>query len=865
MTLLTGLSTTEVTERRARGEDNAVQNQSRSGWQIIRTNLFSNYNNILFVIGFVLAVLGRYNDAFVTVIVGLVNALISTVQEIRAKRQLEKIAVVARGTVSVMRDGDEQVVAPAELVKDDLIRLRSGDQAVVDGTIVDSGVVEMDESLLTGEADLIRKQTGERILSGSFCVTGSALYRAEQVGKESYANRLTVEAQEFTSVTTPLQQNVQYSVNILMWLAALMAAIFYLAGFIQDFSLLTNVKATAVLVGLVPYGLFLTIAVAYALGATKIAQQGALVQRTNAVESLNNVDILCMDKTGTLTANELILDAVTPLHDGAVDAMLGDFVHSVTEGNTTNNAIAAGVDGMARQIVDAVPFSSARKWSALAFDEDGRRGVFVLGAIEMLADRLPPDTLQTLAPQLDALTGRGLRVLVFAGNFETTTLRDAAGEPQLPPLTPLALVSLRDKLRPHVAETLRNFQALGVRLKIISGDNPETVAALARQAGLVVERAISGTAMAQMSEQEIAQAAEEGVVFGRISPDQKQQIVNALIDNGHYVAMIGDGVNDVLSLKKAQLGIAMQSGSSATRNVADMVLLDDSYAALPPALREGKRIRHGIIDATYLLIGRSLTYALIIIGTMMVGVTFPFEPAQTGLTTFSVGFPAFCLTLWAHHTAQDESLLRSLVQLVLPYSVWTMLVGILMYSSLYSRIATTISPERLPPGALERLESVTGQSFDLAEDFNIIAATLLAQTSLSIFLSIASILFVLILAPPHRLFAVWRPVTTDRRPLLMVLGLLILFAVGLSIEVVTDYFGMIAPPPRSLDDLAIALGVWFVGLLLILKWRLFDRLLPDRPKQETAHLLSSPKNAHRLHESIAEVEAGGVQVTDLLE
>ena len=287
MTTLTGLTQLEAQTRRAQGDGNDVQSgTNRSNWQIIRTNLFSNYNNILFVIGAILAILGRYNDAFITVIVGFVNALISTAQEIRAKRQLEQIAVVANAQVRVVREGNEIEVAPSELVKGDIIHLQSGDQAVVDGRVVGDGVLEMDESLLTGESDLIRKQVGDQVLSGSFCVTGSTYYEAEHVGLDSYANKLTSEAQNFELISTPLQQNVAYTINLLILLAGVMAAIFYLAGFMQDLDFLANVKATAVLVGLVPYGLFLTIAVAYALGATTIARQGALVQQTNAVESL---------------------------------------------------------------------------------------------------------------------------------------------------------------------------------------------------------------------------------------------------------------------------------------------------------------------------------------------------------------------------------------------------------------------------------------------------------------------------------------------------------------------------------------------------------------------------------------------------
>ena len=543
----------------------------------------------------------------------------------------------------------------------------------------------------------------------------------------------------------------------------------------------------------------------------------------------NSVDVLCMDKTGTLTANELMLNAVEPLQaDAKIDEMLGDFVRSVSSSNTTNDAIANGTQGMQRQPVDEVAFSSARKWSGLAFDSAERRGVYVLGAVEMLQAHLSQDNMDALLTQVVKLSERGLRVLLFAANFEVTMLHDGE-QIVLPNLTPLALVSLRDKLRPQVAETLQAFQDLGVKLKIISGDNPQTVAALAKQAGLMGVTLVSGPELAQMSDVEVAQVAEEGVVFGRISPEQKRQLVDVLIQQGHYVAMIGDGVNDVLSLKKAKLGIAMQSGSNATRNVADMVLLDDSYAALAPALSEGKRIVNGITSATYLLIGRSLTYALIIIGVMMVGVSFPFEPAQVGLTTFSVGFPAFALTLWARPDSPREPLLTSLVRLIVPFALWTMLIGVLVYAFTYFQITDSLEELRIPPRALRGLENFTGVEYDLNNpaDFLVVAATIVAQTSLSVFLTLTAIFFVLFLEPPHQFFTGWREVSPDRRPLWLVIGLTTVFLLGLNIKFVTDYFGMLRLPSRGYLALGVALLVWLVGLRFILRKRYFDALVPQ--------------------------------------
>ncbi|MBP7962368.1 MAG: HAD-IC family P-type ATPase [Caldilineaceae bacterium] len=831
-----GLTQAEVLTRRGDGRGNQVSGGSgRTYGEITRANLFSYFNIILFSVGAILAVLGQLNDAFITAVVGFANALISTIQEIRAKRQLDQIAVVARPTVTVVRDGHEQEVGAVDLVQGDIVRLRAGDQAVVDGRLISGGPLEMDESLLTGESDLIRKHEGDEIFSGSFCVTGDGFFEALKVGQESFANQLTAAARIFEPVQTPLQKSVNYVVQLLLLLAVLMGLIFYVAGFIQDYSFLKNVKATAVLIGLVPYGLFLTIAVAYALGSVTIAKKGALVQQSNAVESLNSVDVLCMDKTGTLTSGRMTLDGIKPLGDrpqAEIAAALGAFVRSASATNTTSKAILDGTDGQSIDLIDEVPFSSARKWSALAFGQQAGNpvhgGVYVLGAVEMLAPYLASEadgSTGDFSTAAAALAEAGLRVLLFAHNPEANTLHDANGDPALPPLTPLALVSLSDELRPQAKETLRAFAELGVDLKIISGDNPHTVAALAKQAGFHDPRLISGAELASMSKTEVDKAVKEVNIFGRVTPDQKQALVNALIEQGHYVAMIGDGVNDVLSMKKANLGIAMQSGSNAARNVADMVLLGDSYAALVPALSEGKRIANGIADATYLLVGRGLAYALIIIGVMMVGLSFPFEPSQLGLTTFSVGLPAFMLTIFALPEERNESLLSSMVRFVLPFTIWTMLLGVGIYAFYHFRISESITTMEIPLRALARFEEVTGLTAGVDAEFTDVAATLIAQTTLSNFVSIVTMLLVLFLHPPLPFFTGWRPLSHDRRPAIMTVVLIIVFMGALSLRPVADYFGVVATPVQMYVTLGGMLLVWTLGFRFILRSHWGDSLL----------------------------------------
>jgi cation-transporting ATPase E len=595
------------------------------------------------------------------------------------------------------------------------------------------------------------------------------------------------------------------------------------------------VQIAAVLTGQVPYGLFLMIVVAYALGAAKVGRQGALVQQTNAVESLSNIDVLCTDKTGTLTANRLLFNDVYPLGHESADAVkqaLGDFARSAGSRNQTSEAILTGTTGTALPVADEVAFASARKWSALAFDQAERRGVYVLGAIEMLQPYLAKDTAAPatqLARQMQAWAEQGLRVLLFAHAPDVTTLHNAAGEPTLPPLIPLALVSLSDELRPKVKETIADFIAMGIQLKVISGDSPHTVAALAKQAGLPNDiKLVSGPQLAAMSPAEFDQAASEATIFGRISPEQKEGLVDSLLRQGHYVAMMGDGVNDVLSLKKASLGIAMQSGSSATRNVADMVLLNDSFEALRPAFSEGRRIISGMSSALFLFLARSMTTTLLIIAVTMVGLSFPFDPAQVALTTFTVGIPAFFLTLWAKPRSLEPNILLKLVRFVIPVAILTMLLGVALYIDDYQRaknapIETTT--QSIPSAFITTYSDYTGVSID-DPAFSAAFGTIAAQGALSIFVSHTAFLLLLFLEPPLRFFTGWRKeVSEDKRPAILAVVLLAVFQLLYFIPSLGAYFGLLEKPITIYLYILGFVVVWFFLIRFVWRRQLLERFL----------------------------------------
>jgi cation-transporting P-type ATPase E len=817
---LVGLTQAEADARRRRGEANTgVEGTTRTYAAILRTNVLSFFNTILFVIGVALLALGRYSDALISVGLGLVNAVISAVQEIRAKRKLDRLQLLDRAPVLVVRDGREVEVAPDAVVRGDVLRVRPGDQIVVDGPLLDGGRVEADESLLTGESDPVVKEPGDELRSGSLCVAGEGHQLARDVGAASYAGRLTAEARRATTDTTPLQRRIAFVVRLVIALTVLMSGAILAQAVLEGFTLLRVVQITAVLSGLVPYGLFFLIAVAYTAGAGRIAGSGALVQQVNAVESISNVNVVCTDKTGTLTTGRLTLKEVEPVGpDAAPERALGRFARSVTTPNLTSAALAAALPGEPWTVRDEVPFASSLRWSGLVTDD----GVWVLGAPDALAPHLGTPLP---AGAVAGRTALGLRVLVLArAAGPSAGLRDADGRPALPPLEPVAVVALADELRPEVAETIARFGAGGVAVKVLSGDDPRTVAALATQAGLDVGDPVPGAALDGLDDPALDRLVARTTVFGRVAPEHKERIVASLRRQGRYVAMIGDGVNDARALKRAHVGVAMRSGSAVTRDVADIVLVDDSFAALQPAQREGRRIINGIATSMYVFLARVASQGLVILAVTMLGLGFPYSPTQVGLTLLTVGVPTLFLTFWARPTPPDPHLLGNLARFVIPAAVVTAGFGTAVYAFLYESVTQFLSNGRTPAEVVSDFESYTGLTYTDA-DFTEAAATIGAQTGLSTFFCLASFLLILFLAPPHRFFAAWTRPTGDRRPLVLVVVLLVTFAAVLFVPTLSDYFGLTGPAPAVFDTVLPALVLWFAALTAAYRFRLLDRAL----------------------------------------
>ncbi len=800
------LTDAEAAARRAAGQGNPPPPPSgRSYWRIVRENVFTFINNAIFLLGIGLVLVGRPTDALISVGVIMTNVVVSVVQEIRAKRMLDQIALLTRPYAMVVRDSGERQVAPEELVIGDTVKLSPGDQVLVDGKVL-SGAFQVDESQLTGESDLVRKGPGDEVYSGSYCASGAGYFTVTRVGQESAAGQLSAGARAYRRILTPLQQQINLTIRVLLLIVIYLEILLLLNGIMKALPLPQGVQQATVVVGLVPNGLFVAIAVAYALGAVRIARQGALVQQANAVESLSNVDVLCLDKTGTLTTNKLQFKDAYCVDGGPgeskVREALGAILASTGAGNKTSEALAAAFPGEKTAYRVEVPFSSARKWSAMAFDgPDG--GLYALGAPEMLRGYVGGEW-DALQKRIDAWAGEGYRVLMFCCHEDGSLLEDCGDDSILPAgMQCAALLCLADELRPDAKPTLESFVKNGVTPKIISGDNPDTVAALAKQAGFLAEgKLVSGTELAEMGDGQFAVAAREGSIFGRITPQQKERLVDALRGQGRYVAMMGDGVNDVLSLKKANLGIAMQSGTQATRSVADIVLLNDSFASLAPAVAEGQRIVNGMQDILKLFLTRIAVVALIIMSSLIIGI-FPINVRHGSLTTlFTVGIPTVLLALWARPGRADRhtSLGRRLAHFVLPSAVFASLLGLaVFYGTLLLRVPG-IGPFELIVNPLAFGEAVS-----------------VGQTSLSAFIVATGLLLILFVEPPTAWWTGGDVLSGDRRPALLAALLAVGFFAVLALPGMRAVFELAALGPVDLALILAAALIWLFGVRLA--WR----------------------------------------------
>jgi len=631
-----GLSSAEVAERRSRGLTNAAgEHTSRPVADILRANIFTRFNLLLGVLLAVILVWGEWKDALFGIVL-VTNALIGIAQELRAKRTLDRFAVLSAPRLRVIRDGAPREIGVEELVADDLVDLRAGDQLVADGVVRDSASLQADESLLTGESEPVDKRAGDRLLSGSFVVAGSGGYQATGVGAEAYARKLAAQARRFTVVRSELVAGINQILRYVTW-ALPPVAVLVVVSQLHTPHQTASQRATstvAALVGMVPQGLVLLTSIAFGAAAVTLARRRVLVQQLPAVEGLARVDVVCMDKTGTLTDGTIAFDTLIRLDDQApAEAALGALAADENR-NATLGAIGQAFPppGWARD--DAVPFSSARKWSAASF---AGHGAWVLGAPEMV---LPSgqDGLLTRAADLAA---SGRRVLVLAR-------ADGPLDGQALPvgLRAVAFLVLAERLRSDAPGTIAYFAAQGVALKVISGDSPHTVSAVAARAGVPAAGEPLDARDLPEDPDALGALLEERSVIGRVSPHQKEAMVKALQARRHTVAMTGDGVNDVLALKLADIGVAMGTGAPATKAVAELVLLDDRFATLPGVVAEGRRVTANIERVANLFITKTVWATLLAIAAGVALLPYPFLPRQlTVIDSLAIGVPAFFLAL----------------------------------------------------------------------------------------------------------------------------------------------------------------------------------------------------------------------------
>ena len=659
---LTGLTADEVTQRVADGRVNDVPDAPvRTLGEIFRANVFTPVNAILLSLLVLILVADAPGDAlFVGVVVS--NSIIGIVQELRARHELRRLAVLSEPRARVRRDGESHEIDVGGVVADDLLELASGDQVVVDGEVLAGVGLEVDESLLTGESDAVAKPPGERVMSGSFVAAGSGVYRATGIGAASYAAALSEEARRFALVDSELRRGVNQILRVLVWLipptSALLLWRLLGAEDLWQEALRGTVGAA---VAMVPDGLVLLTSLAFVAGVIALARRQALAKELAAVELLARVDTLCLDKTGTITTGEISFESVQPMGGwdaAAVTDALGAIAAADPSPNPTTAAIAAACPAPGGwQVVDVEPFSSARKWASVAFAE---QGLFYIGAPDMLL--APGDGEARDCVQGWAAAGRRVLLLSQADGGEA-----AAGDGLAPDRHAVAVVVLGDTIRHDAPEILAYFRDQGVDLKVISGDNAATVSAVAQRAGVPGAEAYVDARQLPTDAAELGAAMESTAVFGRVTPHQKRAMVGALQAGGRTVAMTGDGVNDVLALKDADMGIAMGSGSAASRAVAELVILDDSFATLPRVVDEGRKVINNVERVSNLFIAKA-AYALLITAAIgIMGVSFPFLPRHlTLIGTFSIGVPGIFLALAPSTELVRPGFLRRILRFSVP-------------------------------------------------------------------------------------------------------------------------------------------------------------------------------------------------------
>lgn len=651
---ITGLTDEEVRQRVEEGLTNRADiSTDKTTKEIVISNVFTYFNLIFLVITILLIMVGSFrNLTFLPIIIG--NTVIGIVQEIRAKKTLEKMSLLNAPRADVIRNGSVKQISTEELVKDDVILLTAGKQICADAVVI-SGNIQVNESLLTGEADEVEKTEGSTLMSGSFVVSGECYARLEKVGNESYISKLSLEAK---SMGGKEQSEMIRSINLIVkWVGIVIIPIglilFWQSHFVNGESITKSVTSTvAAIIGMIPEGLYLLTTVALALSTMKLARKKVLLHDMKSIETLARVDVLCVDKTGTITEPDMKLKEIFLCKNSGADgtqtaltldelkSLILDYANASVDNNATMLALKAyaaddltnNTSALHRTAVSQQAFSSSLKYGSVTFSD----GTYLLGAPEFIMH----DDFARIEEEIIPYADKGDRVLLFARYDGENVENGINGS-----VTPLGFVALANPIRENAVKTFEYFKSQGVAIKVISGDNPRTVSRIAIQAG--IESAESFVDAATLdTEDKIADAVNKYTVFGRVTPKQKKQLVKALQAKGHTVAMTGDGVNDILAMKDADCSVAMASGSEAAAQAAQVVLLDSDFAHMPDVVYEGRRVVNNIQRSASLFLVKNIFSLLLSLFSVILMVTYPLEPAQVSLISmFTIGVPGFLLAL----------------------------------------------------------------------------------------------------------------------------------------------------------------------------------------------------------------------------
>lgn len=660
-----GLSPQEIKLRQSNGLSNIMPpSNTKSEGQIIKENVLTFFNLIFLVLALCLCLVGSFKN-LMFLLVAVANTVVGSFQEIRAKRAVDKLTLVAAGTAKAIRSGQRVSVRTDQLVRDDIVEFAAGDQICADAVVRD-GQLQVNESLLTGEADAILKNPGDTLKSGSFVISGRARVQLTHVGSESYAAKLAAEARRnVRSTKSEMMLSLTKLITVVGIALIPLGIILFLRHFLSVFQglpLRDSVESTvSALIGMIPEGLYLLTSVAIAASCLKLSRKRVLVQDMNCIETLAHVDVLCVDKTGTITEPTMEVTDVYPLNSERfsyddIEKILAAFYHGEEPDNETARAMGQQFAGETTwRAVKRMAFSSSTKWSGADFGENGR---YVVGAPEFIMG----DRYDSIRSEAEPWSERGCRVLLLAAY--DTAFDD--GPLQSAHVAPIALVFLSNLLRPDAQETFRYFASQGVSVRVISGDNPITVAQVAARAGIEnADRYVDATTLS--TEQDFEEAVKYYTVFGRVTPEQKRYLVRAFQKQGHTVAMTGDGVNDVLALKDANCGIAMASGSQAASQVAQIVLLNSQFSAMPAIVAEGRRVINNIQRAASLFLVKNIFSFALTLLLLFIDMSYPLLPIQLSLiSTFTIGIPSFFLALEPNYARVEGKFMRNVIRRAMP-------------------------------------------------------------------------------------------------------------------------------------------------------------------------------------------------------